>query len=240
VAPADAAAAPPIEPYFGANGEATARATSLPPLPGFETFRAANSATAPPLLSLAGQSTARAANSSATAPPLLSSAVQSTAHGRSGSVLSFLTTTQSTRRTTNTATTPSSIRKNELLTSSSITTEGEEEGGGGEAIDLCGEEGEEVCLPTISTVWECAYINYKDVNGKEGWECQWYGLSFKPRHASRAMRHVLKLKKGVRRHSYLQRPLLLRGTETDTRPYMIGNSQGLIVRENRTRLLGTL
>ena len=60
---------------------------------------------------------------------------------------------------------------------------------------MCGEEGEEV-LPTISTVWECAYINYKDVNGKEGWECQWCGLSFKPRHATRAMRHVLKMKGG--------------------------------------------
>ena len=48
--------------------------------------------------------------------------------GRSGSVLSFLTTTPSIRRTTNTATTPSSIRKNELLTPSSITAEGEEEG----------------------------------------------------------------------------------------------------------------
>jgi len=62
---------------------------------------------------------------------------------------------------------------------------------------LCGEEGGEVCLPTISTVWECAYINYKDVNGKEGWECQWCGLSFKPsRQATRAMRHVLKMKGG--------------------------------------------
>ena len=61
---------------------------------------------------------------------------------------------------------------------------------------MCGEEGEEVCLPAISTVWECVYINYKDVNGKEGWECQRCGLSFKPRHATRAMRHVLKLKGG--------------------------------------------
>ena len=59
-----------------------------------------------------------------------------------------------------------------------------------------GEEGEEVCLPAISAVWECAYINFKDVNGKEGWECQRCGLSFKPRHATRAMRHVLKLKGG--------------------------------------------
>jgi hypothetical protein len=56
-APADAAVAPPIEPYFGANGVARTRATSLLPLPGFETFRA-NSAPAPPLLSSAGQSTA--------------------------------------------------------------------------------------------------------------------------------------------------------------------------------------
>ena len=47
-AAADAAAAPPIEPYFVANGEATTRATSLPPLPGFETFGGANSATATP------------------------------------------------------------------------------------------------------------------------------------------------------------------------------------------------
>jgi hypothetical protein len=45
----NAAVAPPIEPYFGANGVATTQATSLPPFPGFETFRA-NSATAPPLL----------------------------------------------------------------------------------------------------------------------------------------------------------------------------------------------
>jgi hypothetical protein len=60
---------------------------------------------------------------------------------------------------------------------------------------LCGEEGEEA-LPAISTVWECAYINYKDVNGKEGRECQWCGLLFKPRHAIRAMRHVLNLKGG--------------------------------------------
>ena len=59
-----------------------------------------------------------------------------------------------------------------------------------------GEEGDEVCLPTISTVWECAYINYKVVNSKDGWECQWCGLVFKPRHATRALRHVLKLKGG--------------------------------------------
>ena len=190
-APADTAAPPadappPIEPYFGAHGEATIRAASLPRLPGFEAFRATNSATAPPLLSTAAQSTAAAA------------ALPSGSSGPSGSVLSFfnnnITTTPSICRTTNTTTTPS-IRESELLTPSSMTTEGEEYGGLGEAIDLSG-EGEEVCLPAISTVWECAYINYKVVNGKEGWECQWCGLSFKPRHATRAMRHVLKLKGG--------------------------------------------
>ena len=69
---------------------------------------------------------------------------------------------------------------------------------------MCGEEGEEVCLPAISAVWECAYINYKDVNGKEGWECQWCGISFKPRHASRAMSNEACLEIEGRRHSYLQ------------------------------------
>ena len=175
-APADAAAAPPIVPYFGATGDPTARATSLPPLPGFDAFRGANSDTVPPLLSTAVQSTAAAA----ALPPGRSR--PSGSSGPSGSVLSFFNTnitTPSIRRTTNTTTTPS-ICENELLTPSSITTEGEEYGGLGEAIDLRGEEGEEVCLPAISTVWECAYINYKVVNGKDGWECQWCGLSFKP------------------------------------------------------------
>ena len=187
-AAADAAAARPIAPYFGATGDPTARATSLPPLPGFDAFRGAN---LPPLLSTAVQSTAAAA----ALPPGRSR--PSGSSGPSGSVLSFFNTnikTPSIRRTTNTTTTPS-IRESELLTPSSITTEGEEYGGLGEAIDLRG-EGEEVCLPAISTVWECAYINYKVVNGKDGWECQWCGLSFKPRHATRAMRHGLKLKGG--------------------------------------------
>ena len=49
-----------------------------------------------------------------------------------------------------------------------------------------------VCQP-----FPLCYINCKDVNGKEGWECQWCGLLFKPtRHATRALRHVLKLKGG--------------------------------------------
>jgi len=197
-APADGAAALPIEPYFGANGVASTRATSLPSLPGFEAFQAANSATAPPLLSTAMESTAAAAATAATAAQstAAAAALPPGRSGPSGSVLSFFNnniTTPSIRRTTNTTTPP--IRESELLTPSSMTTE-EEGGGGGEAIDLCGEEGEEVCLPSISTVWECAYINYNVVNGKEGWECQWCGLSFKPRHATRAMRHVLKMKGG--------------------------------------------
>ena len=61
---------------------------------------------------------------------------------------------------------------------------------------MCGEEGGDAQLPAISTVWDCTYINLKDLNGKDGWECQWCGLSFKPRHATRALRHVLKLKGG--------------------------------------------
>ena len=193
-APADGAAAPP-EPYFGANGVATTRANSLPSLPGFDTFRGANSATVPPL-----PSTAPADAAAAPAALPRGSSGPSGLSGPSGSVFSFFNsmtniTTPSIRRTTDiTATTPS-IPENELLTPSSITTEGEEYGGGGEAIDLR-EEDDEICLPTISTVWECAYINYTVVNGKDGWECQWCGLRFKPRHATRALRHVLKLKGG--------------------------------------------
>jgi hypothetical protein len=45
-------------------------------------------------------------------------------------------------------------------------------------------------------VFHCHYITTKIVNdGKDGWECVWCGKIFSPRHASRALRHVLKIKK---------------------------------------------
>ena len=114
-AAADAAAAHPIAPYFGATGDPTAQATSLPPLPGFDAFRGANSDTVPLLLSTAAESTAAAAATAAQStaaaaalPPGRSR--PSGSSGPSGSVLSFFNTnitTPSIRRTTNTTTTPS-------------------------------------------------------------------------------------------------------------------------------------
>jgi hypothetical protein len=57
------------------------------------------------------------------------------------------------------------------------------------------DEGEE--LPPLKSVFHCGNIHTKIVNdGKEGWECGWRGKLFVPRHASRALRHLLKIKKG--------------------------------------------
>jgi hypothetical protein len=46
-------------------------------------------------------------------------------------------------------------------------------------------------------VFDCSYIKIKPVNdGKDGWECGWCGKNFAPRHALRALQHVLKIKVG--------------------------------------------
>jgi hypothetical protein len=56
------------------------------------------------------------------------------------------------------------------------------------------DEGDE--LPLLKSVFHCHYITTKIVNdGKDRWECVWCGKIFSPRHASRALRHVLKIKK---------------------------------------------
>ena len=34
------------------------------------------------------------------------------------------------------------------------------------------------------------------MNDKDGWECGWCGKFFTPLHATRALKHVLKIKKG--------------------------------------------
>lgn len=44
-------------------------------------------------------------------------------------------------------------------------------------------------------MYECDHIVLKVVNGKDGWECGWCGIFFSPRHATRALKHVLKIKK---------------------------------------------
>ncbi len=47
-----------------------------------------------------------------------------------------------------------------------------------------------VCLIVLTS-------KIKTVNdGKDGWECGWCGKIFAPRHASRALQHVFKIKRG--------------------------------------------
>lgn len=50
-------------------------------------------------------------------------------------------------------------------------------------------------LAGLASVYECDHIVLKVVNGKDGWECGWCGIFFSPRHATRALKHVLKIKK---------------------------------------------
>ncbi len=46
-------------------------------------------------------------------------------------------------------------------------------------------------------MFDYSYIKIKTVNdGKDGWECGWCGKIFAPRHALRALQHVLKIKGG--------------------------------------------
>jgi hypothetical protein len=90
--------------------------------------------------------------------------------------------------------TPSSTQP----TVSTLTTEG---GGGGDkeredgVQEEGGKEGEQ--LLSLKSVFDCSYIKIKAVNdGKDGWKCGWCGKNFAPRHASRALQHVLKIKGG--------------------------------------------
>jgi hypothetical protein len=90
--------------------------------------------------------------------------------------------------------TPSSTQP----TVSTLTTEGGG-GGGQEREDGVGEEGREEGeqLPSLKSVFDCPYIKIKTVNdGKDRWECGWCGKICAPRHASRALWHVLKIKRG--------------------------------------------
>jgi hypothetical protein len=63
--------------------------------------------------------------------------------------------------------------------------------------DSKSEEEEDEELPPLKSVFECKHLQPRTVNdGKHGWECGWCGKIFLPRHAPRALRHVLKIKKG--------------------------------------------
>ena len=53
------------------------------------------------------------------------------------------------------------------------------------------EEDDEVLLPPLKSVFECGYVNLTP----SGWECMWCGKTFVGRHSTRALCHVMKLKK---------------------------------------------
>jgi hypothetical protein len=54
---------------------------------------------------------------------------------------------------------------------------------------------ESVQLLPLKSVFDCSYIELRVKDGKDGWECVWCGRIFTQRHASRALKHVLKIKK---------------------------------------------
>ena len=78
-------------------------------------------------------------------------------------------------------------------TVSALTTDS---GIGNLSVDV--EGGEETILPPLTSIFHCSYIEECSTgkNGKMGWLCKWCGKKFSPRHQSRAIRHVLKIKLG--------------------------------------------
>ena len=45
-------------------------------------------------------------------------------------------------------------------------------------------------------MFDCDHINRKTMKDKDGWECGWCGKFVTPLHSTRAVKHVLKIKKG--------------------------------------------
>ena len=55
----------------------------------------------------------------------------------------------------------------------------------------------EPVLPPIKSIFDCPYVVKMILNdGRPGWDCLWCGKRFSPRHSTRALCHVLKIKKG--------------------------------------------
>jgi hypothetical protein len=70
--------------------------------------------------------------------------------------------------------------------------DGKEESGGEERNEPVDEE----LVPPLHSIFDCAYIVVRVGNdGKELWECRWCSKMFAPKHASRALCHVLKIQK---------------------------------------------
>jgi hypothetical protein len=58
--------------------------------------------------------------------------------------------------------------------------------------------GEDSALLPLTSIFHCLFIEEcaNSQNGKKGWLCKWCGKMLSPRHHSRAIRHVLKIKLG--------------------------------------------
>jgi hypothetical protein len=58
--------------------------------------------------------------------------------------------------------------------------------------------GEDTTLLPLMSIFHCPFIkeSANSQNGKKGWLCKWCGKMFLPRHHSRAICHVLKIKLG--------------------------------------------
>ena len=67
----------------------------------------------------------------------------------------------------------------------------------GEEMDIVEGDMAEPALPPIKSIFDCPYVVKMVLNdGKPGWDCLWCGKNFAPRHSTRALHHVLKIKKG--------------------------------------------
>ncbi len=56
--------------------------------------------------------------------------------------------------------------------------------------------GMEVAISSLKFIWDCPMIVRSTVDDKKGWMCRWCNKSFTPEHATRAIKHVLKIKGG--------------------------------------------
>ena len=176
-----AAAAPSAEPYFGSSGAATiTRANNLPRLPVFQLNQGLAAAMGRKLTAPAGEAEAGKDASDVTIPR-----------------------NQSTLRTAAAASVPTAPADDgeslgsvfDLPDDNSFSGGGDMGGDEKEGVEEdAGVEGAE--LAALTSVFDCDHIKQKKMNDKDGWECGWCGKFFTPLHATRALKHVLKIKKG--------------------------------------------
>ena len=181
-----------------APGLATSRANNLPWLLTFQSFQGLAAAT---LTVAAGTSTALATVSVPTA--LVAAAAGEAAAGKASDVTiprnqSILTTAAAVSVSTALADDGESLGSDfdlpdDISFSGGGNMGGDENESQGVEEDARVEGAEPAAL---TSVFDCDHIKQKKMNDKDGWECGWCGKFFTPLHATRALKHVLKIKKG--------------------------------------------